>query len=230
MRQQFLLTCEHASNAIPDDYQELFSSYKSQLITHRGWDIGALGVFNQLVAQLNCPQLQGQWSRLLVDLNRSAAHKQVFSEVTRKLSKMKQQALLEQYYWPYHQSVRNAIDRLLQQNHQVIHLSVHSFCPELNGAVRNNDIGLLYDPSRFDEMSLCQNWQARFKKHTPYLVRMNYPYRGTSNGLTTLLRREYQPEQYIGIELELNQRHFSAAGDCLSRFDREIVSVLTDGD
>jgi hypothetical protein len=36
-------------------------------------------------------------------------------------------------------------------------------------------------------------------------VRRNYPMRGTREGLTQSLRREFPPESYLGIELQMNQ-------------------------
>ena len=36
-------------------------------------------------------------------------------------------------------------------------------------------------------------------------VRLNYPYRGDSDGLTTWLRRRHPAARYLGIELEINQ-------------------------
>jgi hypothetical protein len=42
-------------------------------------------------------------------------------------------------------------------------------------------------------------------------IRMNYPYLGKADGFTTSLRQEFQ-EQYIGIELELNQKLFAEEG------------------
>lgn len=40
---------------------------------------------------------------------------------------------------------------------------------------------------------------------------MNYPYLGKADGFTTSLREEFQ-EQYIGLELELNQKLFAKVG------------------
>jgi hypothetical protein len=36
-------------------------------------------------------------------------------------------------------------------------------------------------------------------------VRRNYPYRGTADGFTTYLRRQFSARKYLGIELEVNQ-------------------------
>jgi hypothetical protein len=43
------------------------------------------------------------------------------------------------------------------------------------------------------------------------VVRLNYPYRGSSDGLTTHLRRLHRDSDYAGVELEVNQKH--ALGD-----------------
>lgn len=38
---------------------------------------------------------------------------------------------------------------------------------------------------------------------------MNFPYQGTNDALTTYLRSEFDQSEYIGIEVELNQKYFS---------------------
>jgi predicted N-formylglutamate amidohydrolase len=91
----------------------------------------------------------------------------------------------------------------------VIHLSIHSFTPELSGVVRDADIGLLYDPARRYEKKLCREWRKKIITINPAIgrVRMNYPYRGTSDGFTTYLRKKMKGS-YLGIEVEINQRLF----------------------
>ncbi len=41
-----------------------------------------------------------------------------------------------------------------------------------------------------------------------YKIRMNYPYLGTSNGMTAYFRKQYPKDRYICFELEINQRLF----------------------
>ena len=89
---------------------------------------------------------------------------------------------------------------------RVVHISVHSFTPRLRGVTRRADIGLLYDPGRRLETTLSLAWKRAFRRHAPRLrVRCNYPYRGTSDGLTRALRRRFGPRHYAGVEFELNQ-------------------------
>ena len=90
----------------------------------------------------------------------------------------------------------------------MIHLSSHSFTPELDGKVRNADIGLLYDPARQHEGNLCERWKALLKTCAAESThRRNYPYAGKGDGLTTSFRRHLPPRPYVGIELEVNQEH-----------------------
>ncbi|MDD5941447.1 N-formylglutamate amidohydrolase [Fibrobacter sp.] len=91
---------------------------------------------------------------------------------------------------------------------EIVHLGIHSFTPVLNGKVRNTDIGILYDPTRPQERAYANVIKDEIKRLYPAMkVRFNYPYKGTSDGLTTTLRKKFDP-QYVGIEIEINQKFF----------------------
>jgi hypothetical protein len=38
-------------------------------------------------------------------------------------------------------------------------------------------------------------------------VHRNSPYRGATDGFTTALRRQFGVDEYIGVEVEVNQKH-----------------------
>jgi predicted N-formylglutamate amidohydrolase len=144
-------------------------------------------------------------TRLLVDLNRSPGHRDLFSEFTRDLGEGERRRILDTLYWPYRGQVLQQVKRWRAAGHVVIHISVHSFTPVMNGVPRNADIGLLYDPGRRLERELCRRWRTILLDTAPHLrTRLNYPYRGTADGLTKHLRREFQ-QGYAGVELELNE-------------------------
>src|SRR5690606_24821224 len=105
---------------------------------------------------------------------------------------------------PYRNKVKEQITSLLDNNDYILHISVHSFTPELNGEVRNTDIGLLYDPSSHAEKDFSLRWKEQINKSSLFRVRYNYPYRGIADGFTTYLRKQF-PGKYAGIELEINQ-------------------------
>lgn len=203
-----LLTCEHGGNQVPARYRRLFPGQKALLASHRGWDPGALALARLLARELDAPLLACETTRLLADPNRSQGHRALFSEFTRPLPAAERQAILDAYWQPHRQAVRQAAADLLDQRGRVLHLAIHSFTPVLGGRERTMDLGLLYDPARSWEARLAVAWKAVLRHNAPHLrVRRNAPYRGAADGLTTTLRRSLGP-QYLGLELEANQALF----------------------
>lgn len=204
---KFILTCEHGGNEIPSAYSDLFQNKEELLQSHRGYDPGALQLFDKL-QPLADKAFYSTTSRLLVELNRSLNHKSLFSEQTRTLPEQQKKQLLKQYYKPYREQLEELIEDLVMVGHCVLHISVHSFTPVLDGQERMADIGLLYDPKRSNEQQFCRAWKkALLEENKNLVVRFNYPYLGTADGLPTYLRRKFKNEQYIGIELEVNQKY-----------------------
>jgi len=213
MPDYLLISCEHGGNRIPPRYRKLFSGLEDLLQTHRGFDAGALGMARNLAKSLGAPLFFSITSRLLIDLNRSIGHPKLYSDATRNASVMVRREILNNCYLPYRNRVETDIAAAIARGSRVIHIAAHSYTPELNGTVRNADIGLLYDPARNEEAALCRCWQAQFKGVAPGLkVRRNYPYKGNSDGFTAYLRRRFPAGRYIGIELEINQKHVSDRG------------------
>lgn len=209
----YLVTCEHGGNDIPPAYQALFRGRRDLLESHRGYDAGALDMARTLAAALNASLVSATVSRLLVDLNRSLGHPQLFSPATRGEPLQVRAAIVEGYYRPYRQEVEAWVRQWAGRGRRVIHLSSHSFTSELDGEVRRADAGLLYDPARPGEKALCARWKAALAHRAPALrVRRNYPYAGRGDGLTSHLRRRFQPGEYLGIELEINQAMVAAGG------------------
>lgn len=201
-----LLTCEHGGNDVPEEYQHLFEDAHHVLETHRGWDIGILPFAEAMARYLQAPLLSSTVSRLLVELNRSLGHKQLFSEFSTRLPKGARQELLRKYYFPHREMVAQAVENALAYG-RVYHVTVHSFTPELNGQVRNADITFLYDYRRKDEAQLATLWQKELEAALPVKVRRNYPHRGHTDGLETALRKHWPESEYVGLCIEVNQKH-----------------------
>lgn len=206
MSKKWVITCEHGGNKIPPAYASFFDNAEQLLKSHRGFDPGALELFHLLSKELADFSLFSQTSRLLVELNRSLHHPHLFSTFTKSSSATVKKEIIASFYLPYRKMVEEKIQEFLKEE-EVIHLSVHSFTPELNGEVRNADVGLLYDPSKKGEKEFCGALKKHLNKEWPEAkVRMNYPYHGKADGFTTYLRKRYQ-KGYTGIELELNQKY-----------------------
>lgn len=175
-------------------------------MTHCGYDLGALLMAKDMAASFKAPLIASTVTRLLVDLNRSIGHPKLHAESIRNSSHEERGRIIADYYLPYRARAENLLRKVIARGRRVIHISSHSFTPELNGKMRTADVGLLYDPVRLGEARLCERWKAMLHRVAPHLkVRRNYPYLGKGDGFTTYLRSQYPPTAYIGVEIEVNQ-------------------------
>lgn len=203
-----LVTCEHGGNRIPRVFRRCFQGCEELLTSHRAYDPGALVLARELAASCGAPLVAATVSRLLVELNRSRGHPQLFSERTRLLPLGMRNQILADYYEPYRAEVERSVRRAVQAGRRVVHFSSHSFTPVLEGVERAADVGLLYDPKHRFERRLCERWsKVLAERIAPLRVRRNYPYRGYDDGLTRSLRSRFPEERYLGIEIEVNQKY-----------------------
>ncbi|MBD3673352.1 MAG: N-formylglutamate amidohydrolase [Planctomycetaceae bacterium] len=229
MTWKLIVTCEHGGHKIPRQYFSLFRSARETLPTHRGWDAGALPLARRISECFNAPLILSTTSRLLVDLNRSVGHPRLFSEWSRKLSQPARDQVLENFYHPFRDEVIQTIQSLMSKRQKVLHLSVHTFTPELAGKHRKTDVGLLYDPRRLSEKQFARLWKSSLQKVLPrtMCVHCNQPYQGVSDGFTTSLRRQFDSENYLGIELEISQKWLTENQHFPSRLEQQIVESLS---
>jgi predicted N-formylglutamate amidohydrolase len=223
-----VVSCEHGGNRVPPRYRKLFAGEEGLLATHRGQDIGVLPLADELSERLGVPLHAGIVTRLLVDLNRSIGSRTLFSEFTRDLPQAERKRILDRYYHPYREGVTAEVAAHVTVGEQVLHLSVHSFTPEWHGIERRADLGLLYDSRRSHEVDFCAELQQALRQAAPHLrVRRNYPYQGASDSLVTTLRRRFSPDSYLGIEIEVNQKHPAGGRREWEEMRRVVCEVLT---
>jgi predicted N-formylglutamate amidohydrolase len=220
---QLILSCEHGGKEVPEEFQFALNSphARQHLNSHRGWDPGSLEVAQFFAEQSGAPLIDSTTSRLLVDLNRSLGHGQLFSRFITPISTEARQAILEQHYHPYRNRVHSGA--------RAVHLSVHTFTPVFRGVKRDLDIGLLFDPSRNLERSLCAAWQRILTTHdTKLRVEWNQPYLGIDDGLTTAMRQRFDDRDYAGVELEINSRVMRRSEQGRRRLWQTLYQSLTD--
>ncbi len=231
-----LLTCEHGGNQVPVGYKRLFAPHAELLATHRGWDPGTRHVGEVWSQRLGTPLHLAVVTRLLVDLNRSEHHRRIFSDISRVLPVEEREHIKAEYYRPHRNAIQAAAEQAIARGQRVVHIGLHSFTPVLDGVVRKAEVSFLYDPSRCSERQLCRFWQQAVVGRSPELklvcsgdfrVRLNYPYRGNSDGLTTSLRQLFTDEQYAGIEIEFNQQLVDRRGRIPPKLATAVLETLT---
>lgn len=225
-----LVTCEHGGCEVPKEWQRLFRGARDVLRSHRGLDIGALGVARRLADRVNAPLISSTTTRLLIELNRSIEHPRLFSEFSAGLSEAERARLVDTYYVPYRGTVERVIGSLIGSGRRVLHVSVHSFTDVLDGDVRELEIGLLFDPARVWEVAVCGAWRGAIEGRCGggFRVRENEPYAGVDDGLTTHLRGMFGGDVYAGVELEIRQGLIGRGGE-QRRFGDVLAETMPGG-
>jgi predicted N-formylglutamate amidohydrolase len=166
----FLITCEHGGNQIPAPYRQLFREQRALLDSHRGYDPGSLVMAKALASACRAPLVASTVSRLLIDLNCSIGHPQLFSAVTRAAPAETRAQIVEQYYRPHRRQVECLVGQAVSRGDRVIHISSHSFTADLDGRVRGADVGLLYHPGRPGGPSCVPAGRKRWRNSRPNFV------------------------------------------------------------
>ena len=198
-----VLTCEHASFSLPQEYQNLGLS-STEVQRHIGWDIGARSVVASLAQTLDAPAVCSSYSRLLVDCNRDLNdHDLIVRESdrtvipgNREVSTEECQKRIDLFYRPYHEAIDSVLAE--KKDYPPTLLSLHSFTPILGKKERPFDLGVLFD--RYED--LAQELGKRLG-HNGHRVRYNEPYSGY-DGLIFSARSHGGQHGLVYIELEIN--------------------------
>jgi predicted N-formylglutamate amidohydrolase len=208
-----LISVEHASNAIPDELEKLGLS--DEIIeSHVAWDPGAKEVGSHLATVFNAPLFLSQYSRLVADLNRSPEnHESVPAHAfgvdvpgNTKLSAAAIAERLKKFHSPYWNRIGTEIENTFSAGQGCLHFGVHSFTEVYEGQYRDVDIGLLVDPEHIGDGPLTKLVFEHLKQ-SGLDCRINEPYSGLNDGLSTNLRNRYCNGRYASIEFEFNHRH-----------------------
>ena len=220
-----VFSCEHGGNRVPARYASDFVGAATVLASHAGWDPGSATLARVLARSFRAPLILTTTTRLLAELNRSAGHPQLFSKWVRHHSATERERILARYWRPH----RNAVERAVREapERTVLHVSVHSFTPVWKGRARDVDVGLLYDPARSLERAFAGEWLAALGTERPALrLRRNRPYLGTSDGLTTHLRKVFPASRYLGLELEVSQSFTLGPREAWSELQKQLRHSL----
>ena len=156
IKNNYIVICDHASNYIPDEYDNL-NLDDDTLKTHIAYDIGAKEVASNIANHLQCPLIMSDFSRLLIDANRGIDDPTLIMKISdgriiqgnKNISylagceeKMKR---IKSYYNTYHNKISDIINLSIEREVFPAIISIHSFTPVFNGKKRLTDLGILWD-------------------------------------------------------------------------------------
>lgn len=168
-----VLTCEHASNVIPEPWKWGETDKKQQLsVKHWSIDLGAQLFLEDIITSFHNAEdkikslttdnkegilvaVRAAFSRLIADCNRPEDHPGVFRQecdgvlvdLNKNLTVEEINKRKELFYYPYH----NAIEEQVQAHHPKLVLSIHSFNPIYEGKIREMEVGILFDETGIEE-------------------------------------------------------------------------------
>lgn len=208
---QIIVTCEHASNELPQG----LDLDPELLQLHIAWDPGARRIARRLADRFDAPLFEGEVSRLVIDLNRSVDNRMLIRRVSDGhripfnygLGEQERRRRIERWHRPYRERIVAAAEETIERAGRCIHLCIHTFTGSLSGTSRANDIGLLHDPAWGLERELCTEVRRSMEERSDLVVWFNRPYSGTADGILPAMRERFRPETFVGLELEVNQKH-----------------------
>ena len=181
----FVLTCDHASQRIPEALGDLGVS-AAERERHIAWDIGALAVARGLMHALDATLISTGYSRLVIDANRPPGRFDAVPETSEATEipgnrglpqaaiEMRQRALFD----PYHAAISGLLDARLAAGRPAIFIAIHSFTPVYLGQSRPWQVALLSHRDR-----RLTDWMLAALRQDPNLcVGDNTPYRVTDEG------------------------------------------------
>lgn len=179
-KSQWLVTCDHATNAVPDFVAggNLGLSHED-MNRHIAYDVGAKGVSQYLGEHLDAPVICSNFSRLVIDPNRGEDDPTLLMKLydgtiipaNRNADETELQHRKETLYYPYHE----ALASLISTRSNPILLSIHSFTPQLRDKpARPWEIGVLYA----DDARLAKPLLDVLNTETDLTVGDNEPYAG----------------------------------------------------
>lgn len=182
-----VLLCDHASNHIPQEYDNLGLDEKL-LGSHIAWDIGAAALALRLSSLIGGVAVLARFSRLLVDTNRRESEDTLIPLVSDDnaipgnavlagdLAGTEREARLLRFYRPFHAACRMSVLRAVQSLQQPLVLGIHSFTPRMNGgAPRPWDVSVMWDQDdrlaqamarAFDDEGLCVGYNEPYSGET----------------------------------------------------------------
>ena len=179
---RWLVTCDHASNAVPEHVNGGdLGLPERDMARHIAYDVGAAGVTRHLAEALNSPAILSCFSRLVIDPNRGADDPTLLMKLydgtiipgNRHADAEELSRRVAALYDPYHA----AYERLASRRADTVICAVHSFTPKLNGRPQRPwEVGILYaDDDRLARplLAACraQGWcvgdNAPYSGHLP---------------------------------------------------------------
>ena len=181
-KEKILFIADHASNYIPSSFNNL-GLKKHLLDSHIAYDLGVRELCIHLSNLLNTKYITGEYSRLIIDLNRDVLDPTLIPEIVDRkiiaknanLTSYDRRKRISDIYYKYHHKIKTTINH----NNIKVLISLHSFNPIFKKKKRNIHFGILSNKDRRLSENIIKEMRLRKLK-----VGDNEPYAGNLIGDT----------------------------------------------
>jgi predicted N-formylglutamate amidohydrolase len=181
---RWVITCDHATNRVPAEVAGGdLGLPAADMARHIAYDVGAAGVARALAAALDAPAILSDFSRLVIDPNRSEDDPTLCMKLydgtiipaNRHADAAEVERRLDLFHRPYHRGIA----RLLATRAKPVIVAVHSFTPQFAGRpARPWHVGVLYA----GDTRLAYPLLAQLNAQPDLCVGDNQPYSGQLPG------------------------------------------------
>ena len=229
LKNHIVFICDHSTNYIPKKYNYLGLS-RLKLKSHIAYDIGAKNITINLAKKLRQSYFLSNFSRLLIDPNRSIYDKDLIItnsfgiEIPGNLniSKSEKKKRISKIYDVYHHNLLKFVRDKKKKFQNVFVISIHSYTKESLDFNRAIKIGLLWNKN----MNLLLPIQRKLMEKKIHFGR-NYPYSGFhfNHTLDTINKRLKVNNICIEIRNDLicNQKGITKYMDLFSNILKDIL-------
>ncbi len=201
----FLIVADHAGNLMPRALRRL-GVPDSECERHIAWDIGVAAVARLLADALDATLIQQNYSRLVIDCNRTPGSETSMPDVSELtpipgnvgLNERGRAARVREIFRPYHDAIESELDRRRRAGRPAALIAMHSFTPSFMGVTRPWQAGVLYnrDP-RFAHLLI-----ALLQRESGLVVGDNEPYSVTdASDYTIPVHGERRGLHHVAIEI-----------------------------
>lgn len=199
--------CEHASNHIPPEYDNLGLT-EEQLELHIAWDIGIAEVTRNIAEALDAPAVIANFSRLLIDANRALDQHGLIPSISdgheiignMNLTKADMDHRINRFYHPFHNKSDQIIQEKSTYDHAPIIFNMHSFTPHMAGFDRPWHTGMLWNKDKRAANALIERFSDR-----GLIVGDNEPYSGQELNHTMNTHGTKHGFPHVNIEIRQDE-------------------------
>ncbi|GAA5125464.1 hypothetical protein JIN84_14170 [Luteolibacter yonseiensis] len=193
----FLISCDHATCAVPEAYREIFRGSEDIVTSTEGWEPGSLNLAQGFSMRFRTPLLHGDVTRLLIDFGKDGDER--WSRFSLKLPETTRAKLVDRHERPYRTQMKDRIAEDLRRHESLVHVMIHTD-PATDGLVM-----LETPPGAVLAEKFAAAWRTRLaaKDLDVRHVRDVVP-----GALGASLAAVYPAEQYAQIRLSVAQTFF----------------------